>query len=165
MRACVWCGRPIQDVDVQAGDARRAQHVDRGLGGFVALRSGRWCPGSRVEILHADRGAGHAGAASASIRRLVDLVRVDLDRELRILGSGAWRESPASDRRSFPGSSSVGVPPPQCRRAISTPAGRTSAGQRDLGLERLDIGRDRRRGRVPCVRQAQNQQSLRQKGT
>ncbi|MPL74108.1 hypothetical protein SDC9_19918 [bioreactor metagenome] len=75
----------VEDVGVQAGDAAVADHVDGGLRHLVALLAADHLLDLRVEILHPDRGAVEPAFRERIHPRGVDLVRVDLDRELGTL--------------------------------------------------------------------------------
>ena len=69
-------------------DAGLAQRFDRGAGHLVALDTSDDLLDVRIEILHPDRGAVHARLGQRGDARLVDLVRVDLDRELGVRREG-----------------------------------------------------------------------------
>jgi hypothetical protein len=132
----------VKKVDVQAGDAMRAQGVDRGLGDLEALRAADGLLNDLVEVLHADAGAVHPHLGQRVQPCLVNLARVDLDRELGVVGHR---------NRGLHGTGQIAnhFGRQKRRRAASPVQPRDShplrqlvRDQRDLALERFEIPRD-----------------------
>ncbi len=73
-----------QDIGVQRPDAACAEPVGGKLRDLEALVAADGLLDHRVEVLHPDRGAVHPRPRQRVEPRFVDLVRVDLDRELAI---------------------------------------------------------------------------------
>ena len=133
----------IEDVGVQAGDAAVPQPLGDPAGDVIALDPADRRLDQRVEILDADAGPGHPGGNQRVHPRAVDLVRVDLDRELGALGQRCG------------GAQGLGQPgdlvrSQQRRRAAAPvqPGDPDSGGQmrleeRDLGQHGVQIGADR----------------------
>jgi len=106
-----------------------------------------------VEILHPDRGAVHAACGQRVQPGFVDLVRIDLDRELRTFGKAGHIAHRADQvghhlRRQQRGRAPAPMQPRQ-RDAL----GQVPRQQRQFLLEHLDIGGDRR-GRRGALRAA-----------
>ncbi len=155
----VWCGRAVKDIDVQAIDAAGAQPVDGGLGHLIALRAADGFLNLRVEILNSDRGAVHPRRRQRVQPRIVQFVRVDLDRELRICRQ--WRHienrrGQIGDHRRAPAASAclrrsadARFSPPAAIRRAATPT-RPSA----------NPGRRRPGRRLPCLASGRRKTSI-----
>ena len=78
----------IEDIGIQAGDPAVADHVGDLLGQLIALLAPDGFLNFGVEILHPDRGAGHARCGQGVEPGGVDLVRVNLNRKLGPFGHG-----------------------------------------------------------------------------
>jgi hypothetical protein len=76
----------IEDVRVQRLDSMRPERLDRVARDLVALDPADRLLDVVVEILDPDGGAVHADLASAVEAGFVDLVGVDLDGELGVVG-------------------------------------------------------------------------------
>ncbi len=135
--------QPVEQIDVERCNLALAQHIDRSAGDLVALRPTDHFLDHRIEILHPDRGTVEPGRGERIEARPVHLGRVDLDGEL---GARCQRR----DIEDRPGKIADHLGLQQRRRAAAEmqvldldSLGKMRLDQRQLLLERFDIGRDR----------------------
>ena len=102
-------GRAVDEVEVDAVDARGSRAVDRTLDVRGIVRAPEQREHVRAHRLHAERHAVHAGRAVLTQLRRVDRVGVALDRDLGAVDA-VDRVEDASEARA---GSSDGVPPPK----------------------------------------------------
>jgi hypothetical protein len=134
--------QPVKDIRVQACHPARPDpfgHVTRQL---IALLPPYRFLDQRVEILHPDRSAVHPRRGQRIQPRIVDLVRVDLDRELTIRRHRRHVEDRIGQPAHQVGGQQCRRPPAPVQAAERDPLRQVPSQQRNLGLQRLDIGHD-----------------------
>ena len=124
--------------------AAGADHLGDVAGQLIALFAPDGLLDLGVEILHPDRGAVHPRCGQRIQPGVVNLVRVDLDRELaRPRPSGPTAKIASASARIMSGGSMVGVPPPQCRRDSVHAGGRWRARRAISACSVFGIGEHR----------------------